>query len=80
VYCSTETKLVDEFAEAAANYFGAVSELSAAVAGSRDGLPPFYDCYRRARREHDNCERARRAVERHRLEHHCQKSAALLLT
>ena len=72
-YCPIDAELVEQFSEAVTNYFGAVSDLSAITAGTRSGGSLFYKAYRTARREHENCERARKALERHRSEHQCQR-------
>jgi hypothetical protein len=76
--CQTEAQLVDQFAANAANYFGAVNQLCAAIAGSEGGEASISESYWKARQEHEKCTNARHAVEAHRHKHGCQASAILV--
>ena len=80
MYCPSEVRLVDKFAAAAADYFGAVSELCATIAETEGGGGSFAESYRKARQEHEKCRNARKAVEHHRAKHGCQASATLVET
>ena len=69
--CLTCNRLVKEFTEATTQYFTAVDYLSNVVESNdhKDHdrqMRSFLEAYARARREFDNCQRARNAVEDHR--------------
>ncbi len=70
MHCPIDIKLVDQYAEATQEYFGAVNALTS-IAGTKNG-PSFHDSYREARRKHKDCESAREAIEEHRAKHACQ--------
>ena len=80
MFCRTEKHLVDQFAAEAANYFGAVNQLWATIAGSEGGGRSVEESYRRARQKYEKCRNARHAVEEHRAKHGCQASALLVET
>ena len=76
--CRREAQLVNQFAAEAANYFGAVNQLCAAIAGNEGEGASITESYRKARQVHQKCVTARRAVDEHRAKHGCQASAMLV--
>jgi hypothetical protein len=68
--CGTRAQLVNQFATATSNYFQAVSQLASIAETNGHGLR-FSEYYGTAKREHENCEHAREALEHHCAEHRC---------
>jgi len=68
--CLTRTKLVDELATAASDYFQALSQLAGMAERNGHGLR-FSEYYGRAQEEHQKCEHAREALEHHCAQHQC---------
>lgn len=74
MHCPIDIELVDKFAEATEKYFAAVNGLINIIAGTKNG-PFFQHSHQKARQKHKNCETAREAMEKHRVEHGCQANS-----
>jgi hypothetical protein len=57
--CPVDTVLLRELAEATEGYFGTVNTLCNVVGRTESNGPSFSEAYKRAKQEHENCERNR---------------------
>ena len=73
-FCSTETTLLEDYVQAAAEYFAASDTLATLV-----GRPEFEEVRKDAVQAHQKCQMTYLALELHREQHHCRNGSSGLI-